>query len=257
MGAEAVLFIAVAVIAVICAAAMLLTENAVHSALFLIANFICVAFMYLILEAPFLAMVQIAVYAGAIMVLFTFVIMLLGAEKLPSGEQVRRFPWFAPLGLSLALAFLIATFFAVRSGQIDSQAAPATQGQLRVVNAAPAVVDDLTGVDGFDVYLDGELKGTLDKYSATDFAALAPGEYTLSFNPKDTENAVISGVVTLTAGSTVTAVLTGDGAGFNIDAFEDDITATDRRSGRVTIYNAYTQPVSVAVSYTHLRAHET
>ncbi|HUN10346.1 MAG TPA: NADH-quinone oxidoreductase subunit J, partial [Aggregatilineales bacterium] len=79
---EAVLFGFVAFVAVLAAAFMLGSEQPVHSALFLIVNFACVAFFYLMLEAPFLAMVQIAVYAGAIMVLFVFVIMLLGAEKL-------------------------------------------------------------------------------------------------------------------------------------------------------------------------------
>ncbi len=60
---------------------MLISENAIHSALFLILNFACIAFFFLMLNAPFLAMVQITVYAGAIMVLFLFVIMLLGAER--------------------------------------------------------------------------------------------------------------------------------------------------------------------------------
>jgi NADH-quinone oxidoreductase subunit J len=77
---EVYLFVAVGTIAVIAAMMMLISENAVHSALFLILNFACVAFMYLMLDAPFLAMVQIAVYAGAIMVLFLFVIMLLGQK---------------------------------------------------------------------------------------------------------------------------------------------------------------------------------
>lgn len=74
------LFLAVSFIAVFAAGMMLTRQNAVHSALFLIVNFGCVAFLYLMLDAPFLAMVQVTVYTGAIMVLFLFVIMLLGAE---------------------------------------------------------------------------------------------------------------------------------------------------------------------------------
>ena len=58
-------------VAVFSAAMMLLEEKAVHSALFLILNFLCVAVLYIMLDAPFLAMIQIAVYAGAIMVLFS------------------------------------------------------------------------------------------------------------------------------------------------------------------------------------------
>jgi NADH-quinone oxidoreductase subunit J len=54
--------------------------------LFLVLNFITVAVFYLLLGAPFIAMAQITVYAGAIMVLFLFVIMLLGAEHLARGK---------------------------------------------------------------------------------------------------------------------------------------------------------------------------
>lgn len=76
-----VLFLILAAISVFSAISMLTSKNAVHSALFLILNFAAIAVFYLILNAPFLAVVQITVYAGAIMVLFLFVIMLLGAEE--------------------------------------------------------------------------------------------------------------------------------------------------------------------------------
>lgn len=76
-----VLFLILATISVFAAISMLTSKNAVHSALFLILNFAAIAVFYLILNAPFLAVVQITVYAGAIMVLFLFVIMLLGAEE--------------------------------------------------------------------------------------------------------------------------------------------------------------------------------
>ena len=58
---EVYLFIIVGAVAIIAAAMMLLSENAVHSAMFLILNFACVAFMYLMLDAPFLAIVHIGV----------------------------------------------------------------------------------------------------------------------------------------------------------------------------------------------------
>jgi NADH-quinone oxidoreductase subunit J len=66
-------------------------------------NFVTVAVFYLLLGAPFIAMAQITVYAGAIMVLFLFVIMLLGAENLPPSQAL---PWQRPLaiGLSVILA---------------------------------------------------------------------------------------------------------------------------------------------------------
>ena len=100
---EVSLFILVGAIAVVAAMMMLWSENAVHSALFLILNMGCIAFFFLMLNAPFLAMVQITVYAGAIMVLFLFVIMLLGAEKLGGSTPFR---WLTPVAMVLAIVFL-------------------------------------------------------------------------------------------------------------------------------------------------------
>ena len=104
MTVELVLFIVLGAIAVIAALGMLLSSNAIYSALFLVVNFAVVATFYLLLGAPFIAMVQVTVYAGAIMVLFLFVIMLLGAERLrhPSQELI----WQQPLAIVLVLALL-------------------------------------------------------------------------------------------------------------------------------------------------------
>jgi NADH-quinone oxidoreductase subunit J len=63
-----------------------------------------VSLFFLILGAPFIAMVQVTVYAGAIMVLFLFVIMLLGAELLRQADTV--LPWQRPLTLFLGLVFV-------------------------------------------------------------------------------------------------------------------------------------------------------
>ncbi len=84
------LFFPLAIVALWSAISMLLSRNAVHSALYLIVNFATIAVFYIILNAPFLAMVQITVYAGAIMVLFLFVIMLLGAEESAGVLGTRR-----------------------------------------------------------------------------------------------------------------------------------------------------------------------
>ena len=100
---DLVLFFLLAVVGIAAAGGMLLSANAVHSALFLIVNFGTVAVMYLMLAAPFIALVQVTVYAGAIMVLFLFVIMLLGAEQLP---EPRRLRWQTPLAVGLGLALL-------------------------------------------------------------------------------------------------------------------------------------------------------
>jgi NADH-quinone oxidoreductase subunit J len=63
-----------------------------------------------VLGAPFIAMAQVTVYAGAIMVLFLFVIMLLGTDKLPPG---RALPWQRPLAIGLAVIMLAEAAFAL------------------------------------------------------------------------------------------------------------------------------------------------
>jgi len=97
---DLILFLILSLIAVATAVGMLLSKNAVYSALFLVLNFVTVAVFYLLLGAPFIAMAQVTVYAGAIMVLFLFVIMLLGAEDLPKSNVL---PWQKPLAAMLAI----------------------------------------------------------------------------------------------------------------------------------------------------------
>jgi NADH-quinone oxidoreductase subunit J len=82
--------------------------------LFLVVNLFCVAVMYLLLDAPFLFAVQIIVYAGAIMVLFLFVIMLLGVDR--ELDLRERLVAQRPLAIVLALAFVAEIFVAVRAG---------------------------------------------------------------------------------------------------------------------------------------------
>src|SRR5210317_475915 len=99
MSLDLILFLMLALVAIATAMGMLMSKNAVYSALFLVLNFVTVAVFYLLLGAPFIAMAQITVYAGAIMVLFLFVIMLLGAEQLVGSETL---PWQKPLAGTLA-----------------------------------------------------------------------------------------------------------------------------------------------------------
>src|SRR5262249_27770579 len=116
MTLELVIFIIVATVAIFSAAMMLVSRNAVHSAMYLVVNFACVAFFYLLLNAPFLAMIQITVYAGAIMVLFMFVIMLLGADKL--GTEPVRYPWLVRGAVVLAVVFLMVAYLAIVQGNV-------------------------------------------------------------------------------------------------------------------------------------------
>ena len=100
MPTELILFLIMAVIAVTSALGMLFSRSAVYAALFLVLNFGTVAVFYVLLSAPFIAMTQVSVYAGAIMVLFLFVIMLLGTQALPRSNDL---PWQRPLAIGLAL----------------------------------------------------------------------------------------------------------------------------------------------------------
>jgi NADH-quinone oxidoreductase subunit J len=79
--AEFVVFVIVAPISLGAAIAVVFLRNAVHAALMLVVNFFTIAVLYAMLEAQFLAVVQIIVYAGAIMVLFLFMLMLLGVDR--------------------------------------------------------------------------------------------------------------------------------------------------------------------------------
>ncbi|MBX3048601.1 MAG: NADH-quinone oxidoreductase subunit J [Anaerolineales bacterium] len=106
MNGDLLLFFGLALVAVGAAVAMLVSRNAVYSALFLIINFATIAVFFLMLGAPFIAMAQVTVYAGAIMVLFLFVIMLLGAEQI---QLPGRGGWQRPLAILLAVALVAET----------------------------------------------------------------------------------------------------------------------------------------------------
>jgi NADH-quinone oxidoreductase subunit J len=103
MNTQLITFFILAIIAIAAALGMLFSRSAVYSALFLVLNLGTVAVFYIILNAPFIAMAQISVYAGAIMVLFLFVIMLLGTELLPPSKAL---PWQRPLAIFLAVILL-------------------------------------------------------------------------------------------------------------------------------------------------------
>jgi NADH-quinone oxidoreductase subunit J len=102
MSVDLVLFLILALAAVATGLGMLLSRNAIYSALFLVLNFVTVAIFYLLLAAPFIAIAQVTVYAGAIMVLFLFVIMLLGTEQLAPSKVLPWQKWLAG-GLAFVL----------------------------------------------------------------------------------------------------------------------------------------------------------
>jgi len=104
MSVDLLIFLSLAVVAVITALGMLLARNGVYAAIFLVLNFITVAVFYLILGAPFLAVAQVAVYAGAIMVLFLFVVMMLGPATIE--EKGGPIGWQRPVAVGAGLVLL-------------------------------------------------------------------------------------------------------------------------------------------------------
>jgi NADH-quinone oxidoreductase subunit J len=120
--AELIVFIVLAPLSVVAALGMVLSRNAVYSALLLVVNFFCLAGFYVLLEAQFVAAVQVIVYAGAIMVLFLFVLMLLGVgNEVVVKEQMRG---QRPAAVLLTLGLLVAIVAGLGAGVFD--AAPAS-----------------------------------------------------------------------------------------------------------------------------------
>lgn len=142
MLADWILFVGLALVAVASALGLLLSKNAIYSALNLIINFVTVAIFYLTLGAPFIALTQVAVYAGAIMVLFLFVIMLLGAERLGTGATL---PWQRPLAFVLGGILLFEAAYAILT-RVTGLAVP---NQIPATYGSPAAIGELL----FSVYL--------------------------------------------------------------------------------------------------------
>jgi len=104
MNVELILFFSLALIAILTALGLLLSKNTIYAALYLVLNFFTIAIFFLLLHGPFIAMAQITVYAGAIMVLFLFVIMLLGTKEL---EKSKALPWQRPVAILLGVILLV------------------------------------------------------------------------------------------------------------------------------------------------------
>lgn len=122
MNLDIILFFILALFAVSGAMVMVTHRNPVYGAMGLVMSFLSVAGFYLLLSAPFLAAVQVIIYAGSIMTLFIFVIMLmdLGKDKL----EKKNFQWnsavAALLGFVMLLQLLVITNIGLMPGKMDS-----------------------------------------------------------------------------------------------------------------------------------------
>jgi NADH-quinone oxidoreductase subunit J len=113
---ETLFFLIVATVAVISSLLVVTNKNPINSALSLIMTFFCLATLYVMLEAPFMAAVQVIVYAGAIMVLIVFVIMLLNIRSEAGGRTAHaRF-----MGVATGLLLLVLTGILLSRGSMSS-----------------------------------------------------------------------------------------------------------------------------------------
>src|SRR5918996_526401 len=125
-------FVVVALLAVASALGLVLRKNPIHGALFLIVNLGCIAAFYLMLGAEFLAAAQVIVYAGAIMVLFVFAIMVLIPGKEETGPDPRRSLrlWGLPAAALLLIQLLVWLSLARR---VAPAGAPAAGGGVEAI----------------------------------------------------------------------------------------------------------------------------
>jgi NADH-quinone oxidoreductase subunit J len=129
------MFFLLATVAVAAALGMLIARNPVASALWLVLNLFCIAGLYLTLNASFIGVIQILVYAGAIMVLFLFVIMLLNLSALPELEKLN---WTRIGGFAVGLVLLSQLLYVVALG-LDLGVEPASAETAAGVGSAAAL----------------------------------------------------------------------------------------------------------------------
>lgn len=108
---ETILFYVLAAVTLFSAIFVVFLRRPVHNVLFMILTMIGLATLFILLQAEFLAMVQIIVYAGAVMVLFLFVIMLLNLEEVSLPKEPRPLRWGIGVILSLALVVILFPIF--------------------------------------------------------------------------------------------------------------------------------------------------
>ena len=107
MGLELLLFYVFAAVAVAASVLVVGQRSPIYSVVLLIGSFVALAGLYVLLDAPFVAVIQIIIYAGAILVLFLFVVMLLNAEK-EKAESGLRLSVAGPRRLGTLLAVALA-----------------------------------------------------------------------------------------------------------------------------------------------------
>ena len=104
---EALIFYVLGAVTVVSAFLVVFLRRPLHNVLFMILTMIGLAGLFVLLHAEFVAMVQLIVYAGAVMVLFLFVIMLLNLDAWSLADDPRAIRWWVGIGLAVAMTALI------------------------------------------------------------------------------------------------------------------------------------------------------
>jgi len=126
LASDQVLFYVFAAVAVLGSILVVAQRNPVYSVLSLIGAFFGLSGLYVLLDAPFVAVVQIIIYAGAIMVLFLFVVMLLNVPREDAAEWDRSHPLYRPAAVRIGAAF--AALLLVQLGWMLSRTAGLDRG---------------------------------------------------------------------------------------------------------------------------------
>lgn len=130
MGVTQILFWILSVMAIFSAVMVVASKNPVYSVLWLILVFFAISGLYLLLNAQFLAIVNIIVYAGAIMVLFLFVIMLMNLNK---DNEPRKSKWFKLVGVVAGGCLLLVLVAALKSAETKSNIAEMGTGNIGLI----------------------------------------------------------------------------------------------------------------------------
>lgn len=130
MGITQVLFWFLSVLALFSAGMVIFSKNAVFSVIWLIVTFFAISGHYILLNAQFLAIVNIIVYAGAIMVLFLFVIMLMNMGK---SDEVPKNRWFKMAGLITGGSLMLVLVAALRTTELKGQQVQINEGDIGLV----------------------------------------------------------------------------------------------------------------------------
>jgi NADH-quinone oxidoreductase subunit J len=128
-GGETVVFWVLGPIALAGALGMVFSRNAIHSALWLVNTMLALGVFYVVQEAPFLGAVQIIVYTGAIMILFLFVLMMVGRDSSDSVVETLRGQRIAATVLGIGFAALVGAGIARATEGITATGLDAVQGE--------------------------------------------------------------------------------------------------------------------------------